>query len=389
MTEKILFVDDESHVLESIARQLRKRFTLKTALGAKEALDILKNDGPFAVIVTDMRMPGVDGVQLLSTVKELYPETVRLMLTGNADQETATEAVNKGQIFRFLTKPCPTPVLVTSLALALRQYRLVTAERELLDQTLKGSIKVLSELLSLANPVAFSSGYRIKNLVVEIAQSLELKNVWKYEVAALMSQIGCISLPTSILEKKHCGLNLDEDEKEMFNNHPNVGAALLENIPRLESVVGMIQVQLRRFDKFHDEDELDDEVTIGAQILRVAIDYDFLLSQQLNHVDILSTLRSSKGVYNPKILRYLKSIKPIDEQSNVNSVMVKDIIIGMVVEEDVIAKNGALLTSKGQEITWAVLQGLKNFAKKVGVKEPIRIRFESAATDDQESEMKE
>lgn len=383
MTEKILFVDDESHVLDSISRQLRKRFVLKTALGADKALDVLKKEGPFAVIVTDMRMPGTDGVQLLSVVKEMYPETVRLMLTGNADQGTATEAVNKGQIFKFLTKPCSTPVLVTSLALALRQYRLITAERDLLDKTLKGSIKVLSELLSLANPVAFSSGYRMKNLVVEIAKSLGLDHIWKYEIAALMSQIGCISLPTTILKKKHSGEELDDDEREMFNNHPKVGAALLENIPRLESVVGMISIQLKPFDEYEENSDLDEEVVMGAQILKVAIDYDFLLSQQGRHDDIIATLRSRKGLYNGDILRRIKGFKPEDKQSVVTSVMVKDIIIGMIVEDDVIAKNGALLTPKGQEITWAVLQGLKNFAKKVGVKEPIRVRLESSPTADE------
>ncbi len=381
MTEEILFVDDESHILQSMSRQLRKRFTLKTALGGHEALEILRDEGPFAVIVSDMRMPGMDGVQLLSKVKDSYPETIRLMLTGNADQETATEAVNKGQIFRFLTKPCPPSTLVTSLALALRQYRLLTAERELLDLTLKGSVKVLSELLSLSNPVAFSSSSRIKNLVVEVAEALGLKQIWKYEVAALMSQIGCISLPETILNKKHAGEELDEDELEMFTNHPNVGASLLENIPRIESVVGMIEVQLYRFDEF-EESTLDEEVVIGAQILRLAIDYDSLLSQGIRHNDIISSMRTKKGEYNPDILKILKNIKIKDEQSRIVNVMVNDITIGMVVEEDIIAKNDVLLTPKGQKITWAVVQGLHNFARKVGVKEPIRVRLETDADNE-------
>lgn len=129
MTEKILFVDDETNILQAIQRQLRKRFDLATAEGGDEALRILKEQGPFAVIISDMRMPNMNGVELLALVKELHPDTVRLMLTGNADQETAMEAVNSGQIFRFLTKPCPPATLITALALALSQYRLITAER--------------------------------------------------------------------------------------------------------------------------------------------------------------------------------------------------------------------------------------------------------------------
>ena len=96
-----------------------------------------------------MRMPGMNGVELLSRVKDSYPETVRLMLTGNADQETAMEAVNDGQIFRFLTNPCPQATFITSLALALRQYRLIIAERELLQKTLMGSVTVCLEVLAV------------------------------------------------------------------------------------------------------------------------------------------------------------------------------------------------------------------------------------------------
>ena len=121
MTDKILLVDDEPSILQSMQRQLRKRFKIVVAESGDEALAALKSKGPFAVIVSDMRMPGMDGVQLLSKVKDIFPDTVRIMLTGNADQETASEAVNAGQTFRFLTKPCSTAVLATSLALAVRQ----------------------------------------------------------------------------------------------------------------------------------------------------------------------------------------------------------------------------------------------------------------------------
>jgi response regulator RpfG family c-di-GMP phosphodiesterase len=322
-----------------------------------------------------MRMPGMDGVQLLSTVKDLYPDTVRLMLTGNADQGTAIEAVNKGQIFKFLNKPCSTAILVPSLALAQRQYRLVTAEKELLDKTLKGSVKVLSELLSLSNPSAFSCGYRIKNLVVELAQLLNLGQIWKYEVAALMSQIGCITLPSEILNKKHAGVEMTDEENEMYRNHPKVGASLLADIPRLESVVGMISEQLRRYDEFTPETS-DEEAAIGAQILHVALDYDLLLYQGKKHQQIIRELSADKGMYNQEVVDMIHNVTLENENVRIVSLKVHDISIGMIAEEDIVAKNGILLTPKGQEITWPVMQGLLNFSKHVGVREPIRVRLE-------------
>ena len=380
MTEKILFVDDEVNILDSMKRQLRKRFDIHTAESGEAALRIMKESGPFAVIISDMRMPVMDGIQLLAKVKDLYPDTVRMMLTGNADQETAIDAVNRGQIFRFLGKPCPTATLVTSLALALRQYRLVTAEKELLNKTLRGSIGVLSELLSLANPVAFSSGYRVKKLVLELARRMNYEDVWQLEIAALMSQIGCVTLPAEILNKLYAGKELSGEELEMYNSHPKTGANLLEKIPRMESVAGIIARQLDGYSTLKAEaevnDELTDDITIGAQIIKVAIDYDLLLFQGMRHLRALKELRERTNSYNPEILDKLTDLRIDDTQVRVMSLRVKDIAIGMVVEENIIAKNGALIAPKGQEVTWPVLQGLKNFSRQVGVKEPIRVKLE-------------
>ena len=143
MKPKILLVDDEVNVLQAYTRVLRSRFALESAESGSQALEVLKANGPFAAIVSDMRMPGMDGVELLSWVRELYPDTVRIMLTGNADQQTATDAVNQGAIFRFLSKPCDSEVLASTLEQAIRQHELITSEKSLLQDTLKGSIRML------------------------------------------------------------------------------------------------------------------------------------------------------------------------------------------------------------------------------------------------------
>ncbi|MBU1567425.1 MAG: response regulator [Proteobacteria bacterium] len=375
MTEKILFVDDEENILQSIKRELRKRFEIHTAEGGALALEILKRDGPFAIIVSDMRMPVMDGIQLLSTVKDIYPDTVRLMLTGNADQGTAIEAVNKGQIFRFLNKPCPTPTLVMALALALRQYRLITAEKELLDKTLKGSITVLSELLSMTNPMAFSSGLRIKNLVIHLAEQLQLHNLWQFEIAALMSQIGCVTLPSDVLNKFHAGKVLDPEEEVMYRNHPLVGSRLLEKIPRLEKVAAIIAHQLRPYSAFQEDLDLDEDISIGSQILKLAIDFDLLLHRDGNRrIEALQLLQEERDLYNPELLKILSGLKLEAEHEKVISVPVRGISVGMITEQNIIASNGVLIIPKGQEVTWALLQGLKNFSQQVEIKEPILVR---------------
>jgi HD-GYP domain-containing protein (c-di-GMP phosphodiesterase class II) len=191
-----------------------------------------------------------------------------------------------------------------------------------------------------------------------------------------MSQIGCITLPGDILNKKHAGIELTAEENEMYLNHPKVGASLLADIPRLESVVGMISEQLRRYDAFTNEIAVDEEIAMGAQILRVALDYDLLLFQGKKHSEAVKELVAEKGMYNPDILKLLHNVKLSDEQIRIVSLKVHDISIGMIADEDIMAKNGILLTPKGQEITWPVLQGLLNFSRQVGVREPVRVRLE-------------
>ncbi|MFH1417727.1 MAG: response regulator, partial [Planctomycetota bacterium] len=136
MSKKILCVDDDPNILNAYRRGLRRLFEIETAEGGAEGLEAIASQGPFAVVVSDMRMPGMDGIQFLTAVKKRAPESVRIMLTGNADQQTAMDAVNEGSIFRFLTKPCPPEHLAKALTAGIEQYRLITAEKELLGKTL-------------------------------------------------------------------------------------------------------------------------------------------------------------------------------------------------------------------------------------------------------------
>jgi len=115
MEQKILFVDDDANILAAFRRHLRKRFHFDTALGPEEGLKAVVEKGPYAVVVSDLRMPKMDGIEFLTHVKEIAPDTVRMMLTGHADLHNTIEAVNEGNIFRFLTKPCPVDELSKAL----------------------------------------------------------------------------------------------------------------------------------------------------------------------------------------------------------------------------------------------------------------------------------
>src|ERR1043165_7429621 len=193
MDEKILFVDDDANLLASCERNLRKRYSIETAVGGEFALNRITERGPYGVVVSDMPMPGMNGIQFLSAVKQRAPETVRIMLTGNADVEVATGVVNEGNIFRFLTKPVPADVLSKALDDALAQYRLVAAEKELLNKTLSGSVKLLTDILSIAETPAFGRTQTLRDLVSEATTKIGLSNAWEIHLAVMLAPIGYVT----------------------------------------------------------------------------------------------------------------------------------------------------------------------------------------------------
>jgi len=376
--EKVLCVDDELNILLSLQRQLRKQFHLESALGPEKALAAIEHEGPYAVVVSDLQMPGMNGLDLLAKVRELSPDTVRIMLTGQADLETAIAAVNQGNIFRFLTKPCSAEELAATLDAALQQHRLVTAERNLLENTLHASVKVLTDVLSLANPAAFSRASRIHRYVHYMAMELQLRDAWQFEVAALLSQVGCITLEPGALDRMYTGDELSDEEKRMFAAHPAAGGELLTNIPRLEAVAGIVANQTLSFGQAPVVPACvaKEIVATGAHLLRAAIDFDRLITRNRSFEETLTQMRLRERDYDPACLKALAGYVSPERGMAMRVLKSAELLPGMVVDQDVRSKTGLLLLAKGQEVTLSVLGRLRAFAAKVGIAEPVRVLVE-------------
>src|SRR5688572_30776340 len=184
-SERILLVDDDQAILDGLCRQHRKHFDLHPVQDPEAALRTLTERGPFAVVVSDYQMPGMNGATFLAKARGLAPDMARIMLTGQSDLTTAVDAVNRGNIFRFLTKPCDPELFRTVVADGLTQYRLVNAERLVLEQTVQGAISVLVDVLSLAQPNAFGRSLRIHYYVSHVAAILGVADAWQVKTAAL------------------------------------------------------------------------------------------------------------------------------------------------------------------------------------------------------------
>ncbi|MEI7989499.1 MAG: response regulator [Chloroflexota bacterium] len=379
MTDKILLVDDEFALLESLRRELGFRYNIETALSGVEALEKITNKGPYAVIVTDYRMPHMDGIKFLTRVMEVAPDSIRMMLTGNADLPTAIDAINQGQLFRFLTKPCSGELFTKALDAALKQYHLVMAEKELLENTLTESVILLTEILSIVNPKAYGRSLRIQQLVSSIIKFLNLDNGWQYEMAASLSQLGWITFPPEMLRKIELNEPLSVTEALLFSKHPLTSKKLLEKIPRLEIVSQMIAGQNRSIDDLCFDPTYGDTCTIdmGSHILKVCIHYDQLLLQGLPHDQILAKMHANQNNYHPDILKALENLssyKPTHELKRIEEVKLDELEIGMFLAESVRDKGGIVLFSAETFVTRSMLIKLLGMGTQNNqVSEPLKI----------------
>jgi response regulator RpfG family c-di-GMP phosphodiesterase len=365
MPSRVLFVDDDVNALSGYQRALRKDFEIEIAQGAQHGLQALTFRPAYAVVVSDMRMPLMNGVQFLTRVRELAPDTARVMLTGNADMQTAIDAVNEGCIFQFLTKPCPAARLQKALEAGVAQYNLVRSERELLEKTLQGSVKVLTEMLSLVNPLAFSRAMRVASTVRQLAAERHLRDCWKYELAAMLSQLGCLTLLPETLEAAFAGKPLPDDDRQRFEAHPTLARELIGQIPRLEEVAEMIARQREAHDPTlaKPAGTSRDVATTGARLLRLAIDLDELTTTGTTHAAALEHLQRQADQYDPFLLKALSRIESQGAGLQASHVPVWSVDVGMVIQQDIRTIGGVILLTKGQEVTSALLKRFQNFVR--------------------------
>jgi response regulator RpfG family c-di-GMP phosphodiesterase len=359
----ILLVDDEMALLDGLRRQLRKRFTVYTANGGAEALELLKTE-QVSVVVSDMRMPQMNGATLLSKVRSLYPNVVRILLTGQTDTQAAITAVNEGQIYRFLTKPCPPDVLLEEISGAVELNRLVTAEKELLATTLRRTVEALMATLSLAQPAAFGRAVRIARTVTELAEALGVDEPWELEVAAMLSQLGAVTLPPNVLAKLDAGLPLSEDEAEMADRVPQVSGKLVSAIPRLEIVADAIGWQRARYDgRMMPRDvPRGADLPLAARVLRVAVDFDLGTSQRAAVQDTLAAMCSDAGAYDPRVLEALIGLHGGAQiQGRPREIGIDDLEPGMVIFDDILTSDGVMLIGRGTVVTDPLILRLENY----------------------------
>ncbi len=386
MNTRVLFVDDDTHALRGFERTMRRHFEVELAPGPREGLEIIdQQEEPFAAVVADMNMPGMHGIQFLQKVERVSPQTVRLMLTGHPDMATAMKAVNDGHIFRFLTKPCPPGVLKNALQAAIEQFHTRETEQELLENTFRGSISVLSDVLAVANPIAFGRAQRIHRMVVELYKAMERPLDWEVEVAAMLSHLGCVTVPSETLEKAIAGEHLYWEERRLLRRHPRVAYDLLAPIPRLDRVREIIRWQNATLEPEEEEQEQPEsldpteeppeapKIPFASRALKIAIDFDTLEASGLVRRDALQSILERKGQYDPEVVAALRRVMGEAGNALAQALYVKDMRTGMILSEGVTTRDGLLIVARGTEISPALLEKLRSWAELDRLVEPLMV----------------
>ena len=347
----VFCVDDEPFILEGLELSLRKHFTVRTAPSGQSAIQLLEADANPAVIISDMRMPGMDGAAFLNVAQRICPDAVRILLTGHADIEAAIRAVNDGSIFHYLTKPCPIETLKPILDDAIALYERKVEERIVLEETFWSSVEMLMDVLSLVDPESYGRTDQIQKIVQQTVEQLKLPHAWEFETAAALSQLGCATLPADLIKRFEAGATLTEEERRTFWKHPQAGKKMLSRIPRLESVSQMVARQFEDAGEVNASIPLIEEerVTVGSRLLRAALDLYRITRSGATRGQAVESMREHPNRYDSRILDAFDHVSVKLPDIVVRVMPVGDLKAGMMLDDDVTTTDGLLIASEGRQ----------------------------------------
>lgn len=304
MAHRILLVDDEPAALTLFSSLLDGRYAIDTARSAELALNLVRSEKPYAVVVADVFLPGMSGIELLAQLAKLSPDTVRIALTGDPGRETVVESVNYGNVHRFVSKPIRAQAFVEMVDEAVQRFEAQLCEREMMETTVRTSVNLLLEVLATLNPASFELSQRLQGSVRLFARGQKLPNSWELELAAALSRIGLVALPGPISRKVAHDLPLTAREAEIVASIPKMGANLLKQIARMDRVAQAIRYQAKNYDGSGTpaDDLARTDIPLGGRVLRVFIDRALLEQDGIAGAEAQARLSARRGVYDPDLL---------------------------------------------------------------------------------------
>jgi response regulator RpfG family c-di-GMP phosphodiesterase len=392
---KVLYVDDETNLLSAFTSLMRREgYQIHTLSDSTMIRTALEKDGPFALAISDQRMPGLDGVGVLTLVKEKHPETVRVLLTGFASQDDTQRAINESGIARYMNKPWNDEALKQLVTECVQHFNMAAENKyligqiarqnvrlaEMLDGTVGQSIRLLSNLLLYINPQAANQTEQIRklgNAILNMLPTLSRDERWDMDRGFDLFNIGIAMLPPLI----QVSLNKDGlqamDRFPVASNHHLVAADLIEGIPRFEKVAAIIRYQKKNYDgsgRPEKEFVAGKDIPLGSRLLHILLDLEKLSTDHFRGKDVLRGMLKRRGIYDAALIDVmLHGITGPKQPRREESLSVFHLAAGMLMAEDIRTKSGQVLLQKSTVLTDASVKILQQWNGYDHILEPIRV----------------
>jgi len=412
---KILYIDDEPSLLQAFRSLLRKEDYEISILDSSSKIDeVLKAEGPFAVILSDQRMPDMQGVEVLERVTKIHPETVRILVTGYSDYNDTLRAINVGGISRYIAKPWNDGEIKAIIHDAVKHYNLIKENQyllqelqksnleltELLEGTMIKTVRLLSDLIGYVNEEAASQTVRIRKLgqvLLSTMSGLTSQDRWNIMCALDLFNLGIALIPAWIqVSISKAGLSA-LSRFPAAQNHHLLASTLLENIPRFNEVARIIKYQTKYFNGTGEPEKepiSGKDIPLGARLLLILLDYDRNSTDNFKGELLLRDMMNKPHKYDVDIIAHiLEHLKP-QQQEPLNVISKENrkpneifhctasqLVEGLFVLEDVVTDAGLKLISANTKVSKQELDFLRIWSNAHGdkIKEPIRVTFDMAA----------
>lgn len=381
MATEILLVeddDDDALLIGSALKDVEFDGRMRRARSIAE-IEAIGSDVDVALL--DLMLPDASGFQGMRQLRERFPALPIVVLTGHDDRDLARRAIREGAQDYIPKGELTGHLLSRVIRYSIERQHELDLERELLEQTLGGAVSVLSEVLSLTSPAAFGRGVQLQRVVQSVVEHLPVEDGWQIQLAAVLSQLGCIGLPDDLLERASNG-RLTERDSESWSDHPRIGRELIQRIPRLlevAEIVGYQHVGLSspQAKALRNEGQ---ELPLGARVLKVVVDWDDLLRAGMGEKPAMADLRSRAGDYDTRVLAALE--RALEERTLFVriEVSIEELRPGMIVDRAIELSDSTLLVPRGFEVTHALLARIRAFRTRLPDDASVQVLAPPSAT---------
>lgn len=382
MRARILLVDDSEDILETLRDFLAETYDVDAAGSGAEGLEYLKGSRNYAVVISDLHMPRMNGLEFLRQCELHSPLTTRLLFSGDAGSRMANSALDVSLCFRVLPKTTPLAEFLSIVALAVRHHERAEVEHELLESTLRQSVCLLLDIFSATAPASFEMSLRLQRTVRQFAEAANLPSPWEVEMAAGLARIGAATLPPAVVAKFSSREKLNLAEKTLVEKIPEISARMIEAIPRMKGVAEIVRYQWKHFDGsgVPRDPRAGDAIPRGARILKIFTDRAWLELDGVAKNEARQTMEARKGVYDPELLAASFRIFPDfiiqEEPAPAQIVMLpeSDLKPKQVAVMDIVTTTGLRLVAAGSRLTAAAIQRIRNHCELGNLSGPFCVR---------------